>query len=70
MVYLIEIALRTIFSRLELCVQGHSLSRTRTYDLTVNSRALYQLSYEGTVLSVGIEPTVSRLQSVRFTTKL
>ena len=25
----------------------NSLSRTRTCDLTVNSRALYQLSYKG-----------------------
>lgn len=27
--------------------QGHSSSRNRTYNLTVNSRALYRLSYEG-----------------------
>ena len=35
----------------------NSLSRTRTCDLTVNSRALYQLSYEG---STTTQPPVTK----------
>ena len=44
-----------------------SLGWSRTSDLPVNSRALCQLSYEGMVPAVGLEPTTTRLKVLRST---
>lgn len=34
--------------------------RYRTYDIAVNSRALYQLSYGSVVLEAGLEPALPK----------
>ena len=36
-----------------------ALGRIRTCDLSIRSRALYPLSYEGLVLPVGVDPTLA-----------
>ena len=52
--------------RMDLRIFPNSPSRTRTYNLAVNSRSLYQLSYRGIAIKNGVFYSKNRLSSKSF----